>query len=359
MSRLFAYNYDFEFELAGAQVQPARHRLPWHLLNRQALLLWPLLEPGDFLAVYEEPDPALVAPLAERLGFVPKWWVIPAQETNRVGQDLQGMDLGGLELVPWGWSPSMERLAGKDTGLLPARFNSKLFSHALRPKELAPRAAVVDDPQWLPRFLAQAQQEWGRLLVKHPWGASGKWQLALDGPPTAKVLATARAWVREAGGVLVEERLPLEGEWSLQFEVEANGPKLLGITRLFCDPMGSHRANQVGLQPQVPLKPVLQAAEAMAGVLAQEGYLGPLGVDLLESRGGLKIGELNARLTMGRLCLEWARALGEPGRMEIGPPGTMGPGLRLNFAYSDKLGRGWETVYQTNPTPSTGATPLG
>lgn len=358
MSRLFAYNYDFEFELAGAQAQPARHRLPWHLLNRQALLLWPLLSPGDSLAVYETPDPALVAPLAERLGFVPRWFVIPEVETNRIGQDLQGLDLGGLELVPWGWSPSMERLAGRDTGFLPARFNSKLFSQALRPKELAPRSAVVDDSQWLPRFLAQAQAEWGRLLVKHPWGTSGKWQLALDGPPTAKVLATAKAWIREAGGVLVEERLPLEAEWSLQFEVEPSGPKLLGVTRLFCDPMGSHRANQVGPVPQVPLKPVLLAAEAMAKILAQEGYLGPLGVDLLESGGSLKIGELNARLTMGRLCLEWARALGEPGRLEVGPPGTLKPGLRLNFVYSDKLSRGWETVFQPNLAPPTVAASL-
>ncbi|MDT8447083.1 MAG: hypothetical protein RRB13_09370 [bacterium] len=350
MSRLFLYNYDFEFELAGLPHEPVQGRKPWYFLNRQALLLWPLLSEGDALAVYQIPPDEVTGPLKERLGFLPQWVLVQGKETNRIGLDLLGQQaqLAEFELIPWGWSPSLEQLAGAPPSLMAARGNSKLFGHQLRPPEFAPQAAIIDEVDLLEDMLNQARADWGPLLVKHPWGSSGRLSERLEGPASAKQLERWALWINECGGLLVEKRMELSAEWSLQYDLAPTGPRLIGVTRLYTDSNGAHRANALGQQPSEAIKPMLSGAEAMVRIFWSEGFRGPLGLDVLESAGRFFLGEVNLRLTMGRLALEWGRALGIAGRLEVGSQeGSSGAQL-INRVSTPDGSKIWWTYFYPN-----------
>jgi len=347
---LFLFNYDVELEWSGEAALDAHDKLPWHLLNQQALLLWPLMQPGDQLAVYELPDPKLVASLAERIGFSPEWFQVNGGPTNRVAQDLLGqMEPGSVDLVPWGNSSSVDRLAGREVDMLAARFCSKLFFHQLRPPELAPHSAILDDPDWVEPMLKQALRDWGTVMVKHPWGSSGRKNMKLD-KLTPKTLVTLRRWVLQSGGILVEAWHEINQEWSLQYQIESTGPRLLGVSRLHVGADGSHQASGAGEQPPKELKSLFGAAEAILQVLLKEGYRGPLGIDVWESGGRFYLSELNPRLTMGRLALEWSKVFGVSGRLEVGHGPEVGPGWLVNLAGTTDTKKNWVTKFFPNPS---------
>jgi len=342
---LYLFNYDVEFEWAGDPAQEGHNTIPWHLLNRQALLLWPLMSEGDELAVYQRPDPKLVASLAPRLGFEPQWLEVASKPTNRIAQDLWGqVEPGSKELVPWGNSPSVDRLAGREVDPIGARFFSKLFFHQLRPPEFAPHSAMLDDPDWVEPMLKQALKDWGTVMVKHPWGSSGQKNLKIT-KLTQKTVTTLRRWVLQAGGILVEAYHQINQEWSLQYQLEPTGPRLLGVSRLYVAGDGSHQASGAGAQPPTEIKPLLAAAEAMLQIYFQEGFRGPLGIDVWESEGKFYLSELNPRLTMGRLALEWSKVFGVSGRLDVNHGSAVGPGWLVNLAACEEIGKTWVTKF--------------
>lgn len=169
-----------------------------------------------------------------------------------------------------------------------------------------------------------------RVVVKQALGLAGQGLMRLWEP---EVLPNQMRWmthVLESGGQLVVEPwLEREIDFSVQFESEPGGLRLVGYTGLLNDPGGQFRENWA--TPSYERRPPMEVVTALRGIrdgarrlqavfedlrlalgreLEDVGYVGPLGIDAFLYRnpaGELRLKpvvEMNPRYTMGRLMLE-------------------------------------------------------
>lgn len=182
--------------------------------------------------------------------------------------------------------------------------NSKIFSVSLETEfgQGLPGTLISDD---LEEILAHTQH--GTWLIKHPLGVSGRERIEVrDGE-----MGNGIGWLRGAVAqtkLVVEPRLKLHSEWSMQFDIQEECV-FLGSIALLTDARGQHRGHRLDLE--VPATWVMQAEQAMEQVRTL-GYRGPVGVDGYEGELDGKpvtrvLGEINARFTFGRLALELRR----------------------------------------------------
>lgn len=214
------------------------------------------------------------------------------------------------EVVAWGYSPEARRLAGAAAAAWPAadvvrEANDKRTSHRIENAlgVAMPRSAVVSSAEEL---RGAAELLGGRWVAKHPFGVSGRDQIRSDGADGAAV-ERAATLLADAGALVIEPLVSIEREWSVQFDVAGDGEVIYrGATELLTDAGGVFRGN-VAPSTDLPAD-VLQAASQAIEHLAALGYRGPAGVDshlgkLHGQRILRPIGEINARLTFGRLTL--------------------------------------------------------
>ncbi len=212
------------------------------------------------------------------------------------------------------WGPT-ERVA-KLTGApwpgeeVMRRVNSKVFSH-----ELATELGVELPGAFLAQSLedVQAAAKEGVVLVKHPLGFSGRERIELRAQPNEQEVGFILGVLSE-GPALVEPRVQITREWSLQFEI-ADTVRYLGSAMLLADERGQHRGHILGLG--APSDQIVQVAKIAASRVQEAGYFGPLGVDAFEGEhDGVSlirpISELNARMTFGRLAVELGRLITGP-----------------------------------------------
>lgn len=262
--------------------------------------------------------------------------------------------LGGLR--PWGWGPDSERLLEPLVANLSAeertrveglrrlgdRLYSKVWSADLLGRvleegapedwlcgreEVGQSAESMDTMmQLIGRIRARGHP---RVVVKRALGVAGGNALRLWEP---EILDAQRRWMEralEAGPVVVEPWLEREVDFSVQWEMGADGLRLRGYAGLINDVRGQYRGNwaepqhrrrapalsiaRLGGPPDVGIR--VQAwyesmRERLESGLRSVAYQGPLGMDAFVYRGAdgrrrLKpIVEINPRYTMGRLTLE-------------------------------------------------------
>ncbi|PCI30584.1 MAG: hypothetical protein COB67_01140 [SAR324 cluster bacterium] len=323
--KLWVYNYDFEFELAGRArlFSSAQKVSPWYYLNRTACNLLPLMEPEDSLLLYEHPDSSLLHTLEKKLGFLPHLTTFSSsRESNAIGQDLLNSTSGykpsgKISLSPWGWSPSMAQISAESPSLEKIkRLNSKSESYSLRQRHLSadwqiPSEIIHVRKLFLKNFEEQLKkfyEKYGDFYVKHAFGASGK---LLDyyspGRVSSKKLKTWLHWAKREGGILLEQAIPIHQEWGLQLHFPPKGkPIFLALTQLFSDLEQSYQGSMIRIQDQSMLGKMEEELSPLIEQIQNDGYQGPLGIDLIESSPGkFKLLEINARYTMGRVAYEW------------------------------------------------------
>ena len=251
-------------------------------------------------------------------------------------QELSNLDLGERKLgalKPWAWSPDSEAFlkpfftscSQKQLGwhVEWRELHSKVFSTALFEDcgivcttLEATRAALV-----------------GSSVLKSPYGLAGKGLRFLKEPTLS---AQDTTWVRDVfegeGAVVVEPWLDRVFDFSVQYEVEADGVmRLLGYTQLHNDLHGKFQGCSVGRTPidgcDVPgLAEFFYAdnravqrtyeqtlPELLGPHLQRLKFMGALGVDAMIHRdadGVLQhrpVIEINPRSTMGRVAIDLAR----------------------------------------------------
>lgn len=182
--------------------------------------------------------------------------------------------------------------------------NSKIFSVGLE-KEFGtglPGTLISDDVDEI-----CAHTRLGTWLIKHPLGVSGRERIEVrEGE-----MGNGIGWLQSAAAqtrLVVEPRLTLHKEWSMQFDIQED-VRFLGSIALLTDARGQHRGHR--LDQEVPDAWISDAKKAMERVRAL-GYRGPVGVDGYEGELHGKpvwrvLGEINARFTFGRLALELRR----------------------------------------------------
>jgi hypothetical protein len=336
--RLWCYNYDFEFELAGLPPVTAvgASSFPWFYLNRSAIVLLPLTRPGDRLVVYETAT-EIETLLKDRLGYLPSFLKLtPTTESNAVLDDFleafRTTDLGGpKELAPWGWSPkafALHHWWGLGSRPMPREerisdLNSKRTSHDWRETLLSPAWSIPSvflersktTPAVLSERLASFFGSVSDGYIKHPFGTSGRLsERCTAGSFSRRQLRRWYSWILSGGGVLIERALPVVREWSLQLEFNPQGTCCpVALTRMLTGPAGQYLGNVIHQTDQDRRWSIFDQLKPISVEMTQQGYLGPAGLDLIETDDGrLRLLEINARLTMGRIAAAWYQALGSP-----------------------------------------------
>jgi hypothetical protein len=267
---------------------------------------------------------------------------------------LAGEMSGATELVPWGWSGGMARLAKEigAAGILPdvavvEMINRRRWSHGQELEMgLVPEAgrmvATFEDCR---AILSQEPPTGSSWVVKADLGASGRHQLRINAgeiePGRANWLADCLA---RDGLLLIEPWLDAVCECSLQFEIGADEtPKFLGVTELLTSESGGYLGTRFG--PSVAARLGGDVGELVATVrpvaerASRLGYVGPLGVDAMRYRAvsgeplWRPLQDINARFTMGRCALEW---------LDVLPDGVCGTVLVGDWAGGATWDRGLE-----------------
>lgn len=319
MARFFLGNFDVEHRLADAGYHPSR------AMQR----LCGELAPG-WLAVAIDGD-FVWCPTAHAASFFTR---AAAHGLPRVIPVCDVRDApAGVEVVPWGWSDEVLRLADThrwrhDSPPMAAvrAANSREFSFALESEWRGglPGAATVVREDQLDEACRCARRISARIVIKANWGMSGRERIVFDGLPSD----AARAWVRKRLAVhrlvFVEPWVKRLEEVGVQIDIPPDGPpRPVGMTVLLCDDVGQYRGSwftdppHAGSDFHSRWRPALEMALRAAERVQRLGYFGPLGVDAMRYRladgtiGLRPLQDINARWTMGRLSLGWRRFLQE------------------------------------------------
>lgn len=230
----------------------------------------------------------------------------------------------GLTLEPWGWSNAAIRF-GEQWGLhmnpppleLVREANSREFSarcestDPLHPSRLCRSMDEVQD------FL-QSRQTDSRWVIKANWSHAARERILGNGP---HLDPSAEAWLRlrlsRDGMVCAEcwmERVTELGvQWQIDDPATTSVPKLVAITELLVDPRGQYQGTRFLNLAAPSATMAIPAANATLPVvreLAQRGYQGPVGIDVmlyrLDGQEHVRpFQDINVRWTMGRLAAGW------------------------------------------------------
>lgn len=302
-------NADFEIELASrARIYK---RLPaFDALNHRLApqLLW-LSSPGDALLLKEPWSEILLAEAQARGVEI----ISPVQTKSQQARIF----------TPWGWTQSAVALGEKVGAIVQqisfeivARVNSKLWSHALE-KELGiaqQGAATASTFAELQEVAARACPADGdKWVIKSPFGFAARERVLGRGPSIAEPQAKWCLKRLARGETLVfEPWLEVIREYGVVLEIAPGGEtEIHGISDLQTNGAGTGTGYILGRKPSPARVHELESiARVVSERLFKAGYHGPVGIDALEHRGGLRpLLEINARYTMGFVAVAVERAL--------------------------------------------------
>ena len=345
MPGLFYGNFDFEHELASSAYSRSK-RL--ERLNAEMT--------GHLLALAEDGD---------RMFFSLEFPADFLNEVAKVGfpQTCTGnfslADASRANIVPWGWSKQVGDFSTRqgcksDTPPLDSvvRVNSRAFSFEAEQRLLSgiPGQAVVASLKSLEAVISNASVLWNcpaselSWLLKSEFSMSGRERISgrgtvLDGASVGWIARRLKSGLR----LFFEPRLvplfELSTQWCLEKpepgETSLVEPRLLGVTHLLTDAagqyLGSVPVDEAAISTSLDDKSgfaltrslydqAVADAGKVAGDVQRQGYHGPLGIDAMVYRSPdgdavvRSIQDVNARLTMGRIALEWFRRFRESER---------------------------------------------
>lgn len=326
-SVVFWFNPGCEDEVSAGRPGVVLNRAARDLQHDLCGLMLFLALDSDVVLVEERPTAGFLATLAAAGFNLPE--IVADHEAARV---LENRAVETFE--PWGKS------------LTAARRAEELGLKWRRPLALPPDPAVFSKAwsaglhgygtvcRTLESANAAIDAGLGReLVVKASLGASGRHmhRVSCDGKTPAG--ATFQAWLAKViarqGAVVVEPWLDKIIDLSVQIEVGATAPHVVGITRFLTDPRGRYLGHVLGRKLDDLPQPVVRAIHEnsvyqeletvgteVGAALARAGYTGPAGLDALLYRESdanpvalRKIVEVNPRYTMGRIALALDRQL--------------------------------------------------
>ncbi|MCA8996757.1 MAG: hypothetical protein KDA80_07225 [Planctomycetaceae bacterium] len=326
MPRLFIGNFALE------QTLSRRGTLPQSLKRLESELAFAWLavaNDGDAIYFPETVD----ATEWERLQTL-------AQCQIRIATNLSHSEWRGFEMVPWGWTPPLRRLAkdlnwkapGPDPAIVKT-VNSRIFGWEIE-KELGialPGTAVIHSLEELRTAIKRSDEDPWCWVLKTPLSQAGRGQMRGCG----RLLNSAQlGWIKkrlQEGRVLIlEPWLRKTREFGVLWDIPRDGPpQLLQITELLTCSKGGYLGTRFpGFRSGTNWFQELFNAQRTAALKVQEtGYHGPLAIDAMDfvqqnGESALRpLQDLNARWSMGRIAWEW--------RKKLAPASNSPQGLRV------------------------------
>lgn len=323
--KLFLGNYEFEHHLgpAAPRVLSAQIR---RLNAEMAYCLVPLAQPEDCVWAPEPPDPGYSQHL-EEIG-------LPGVRIVSRTEDI----VRETALIPWGWVKSAEDWAARhgcvyespDLATV-AQVNSREFSSELEAEWNVglPGARAIRTPQELDSALTEGAKLRDGWVIKANFGMSARERILVRrSPPRPQDIQWARHRLERNEPLFFEPWVECVSEFGCQFSVPQSGPPLLeGVTGLLTDAQGTYRGSRLFGEAEsrpshLPPPGVLEVVEGAVRRVQQQGYVGPVGIDVMQYRtsdgeiGWRPLQDINARLTMGRVALGLRRLLGPDERAD-------------------------------------------
>lgn len=333
---LWVYNYDFEFEIAGLKASSFTRPqcFPWYFLNRLSLLFLPLSKADDSILVYEYPDKDLIISLKDKLQYLPNFKSVkPQQETNSVFTDLFSApfpynNLNQCELQPWGWSQNALQYSSRfclhpespikinDVLMLNSKQTSNHFRESCLPENSKIPSLDIQQVKIsltdLKAIVKLFQEEHPCFFVKHYFGTAGRLSdYCQSSDFSNRKLKKWKSWINIHKGLLLEEKMEIQDEWSLQIEVTPNKEVIpLTLTKMYSGRDGAYWGNLLGVKAEKIEENLITILEPIFQEILKTDYHGPIGFDFIETTGHkFKLLEINTRYTMGRIAFEWHRKL--------------------------------------------------
>ena len=234
---------------------------------------------------------------------------------------------------PWGWDMAL-RAALIRYGVSPEACASEAEITDVRKYSHRRYAAeVLRLLDWNPpaevssvEAVEQCLSDTPRLVVKAPWGSSGRGVRFIGGELSDYQRGWLRNIIAQQGSVMVEPFYPKVKDFGMEFEALSNGQiRYVGLS-LFDTRNGAYTGNVIASEEDkmemisryIPVSLIDFVRVKIMGALGQvigRHYVGPFGVDMMilskpDNQGFLihPCVEINLRRTMGHVAIEMANA---------------------------------------------------
>lgn len=381
MRNFWLYNYSFEFELCNRKSAVNHNINPCYLLDRCQNFFLPLVDEDDFILCYEKPNQEHLRHIKKTFGFLPNYL-----EANKplLDKDLKYDDLTPhilkiagnqiIQISPWGHSKQVSDLM-KKTGDRRVRnksaivklLNSKLTSSYLRnclneKKYQIPSIAVDLKTSNLANEIRHALDQFETVFLKDYFGVSGKLKIQISNSHEIENFISKKAkYFKESEGILIEEKIKVKTEFSLQYLFEKSNYQFLSFNGLINSKHGAYIGNSYNCNYGIDIGKVKKDLIPVTDFIKDLGYEGYLGIDFAQTESNeIKMLEINARFTMGGIATAWLNKIGQnrPGVFintffNSPKPLTIIELLEFLEIYSKKVDFRYSLIhYHINPSPS-------
>lgn len=313
MPRLFLGNFDFEYHLADPHFRPGKKLLEINL--RFASAWFAIAEQGDFIWLpdVDAPLPKQLTELADRVGVQ-----LVREDHLPTGPD--------IEFIPWGWLPWMVERAGDNEWHFRCGELSRIqvFNSRYVLEDEGEFVTQVESAEQFEALLNEQQLSDGetfKWIVKPDYSMSGRDCLKGTG---ASLTDGEKNWINHRlrrGRLFFEPWLNKINEASLHFDFhDDRKPDFVGLAELITDKRGQYVASRVGNDDWQDVhatewSDLMEACDSWVDKYSSIYwlYVGMMGIDAMryrDSSGQTRIRpiqDINARWTMGRLAVEYAK----------------------------------------------------
>ena len=337
-SCVFLFNPTCEYEVANGNASWQPNRLLQKMENDLATLPMFFGQKNDLILVDKIPGADFLHSF-HKLGVQ-----LPEFEKRENTKNAALLNRTFHKLIPWGWSPRVHKLLNPLKPNCSEEFKkSPVYGWKHEYRELYSKKfaleilnqLIVDFPE--KKFIAQTQtgkvctslqevekllNRWGKLMVKSPWGSSGRGLQPITKTPVhEKVWEKISGIITDQGYVIIEPFLNKVMDLAFQFELAKQQVNFLGTTCFLTDKKGQYSGNYLNGIPNSNFPEIYELLTTGAEKIVQplktvigrsnlaSNYEGTFGVDVLffiDENEEIKVNpclEINVRKNMGLLSI--------------------------------------------------------
>jgi hypothetical protein len=346
MLNLWIYNYTFEFEISNRLYLINNHTAPWYYFNRCANYFLPVIAENDIILCYEKPVHIHLKHLENTIGQLPHYLELNHPFLNNQLNYQSSIKIikekypkERINLKPWGWSRELIKLNNLlSNQLLSVTYNtikilnSKLTSTYLREVLLKnsyqiASSIISTNVKTLQSELKTTINDFKSVYLKDFLGVSGNLMVPLSLQDDIEIFIKRKKkfFNNNITNLLVEKKIDIEKEFSLQFQFIDNQGHFVAITGLITSKKGQYLGNIVNWKNDIDIPSLICDIKPITDYILDMGYIGNLGFDFVKTKQGqVKMLEINARYTMGIVAHHWVSLLD-----------TKNPGIFINTFFKN------------------------
>ncbi len=258
-------------------------------------------------------------------------WLDNMQNLFGIDIDVFDYEPAGKTPVPWGWSRAVRAIFA-DYEFTPEQLpddrsldkirsishrRTSIALHGLLPQQYLTEAAVeLNSFQQIEEYVNSQ----GEAILKLPYSSSGRGVIVVDTMTLERRANEINGMLRNQDSVMAEPRIDKSSDFAFLFHMEQGRADFRGLSLFTTERLGAYSGNIIIPQKEIEQEIIkLSSPEAYNAIkdglctalphIIGSAYSGPVGVDMMTVKDSdrLALCELNLRMTMGHLCLNFQR----------------------------------------------------